>query len=100
LALNIQDNHKQLFACKKAIESQITDMGYFQIEKKTYLPHITLFRHLEKTTDFNQYTSTMTLKIHEISLLASRQGNNSVYYDTIATWPLNRRSIKQQLIGI
>lgn len=99
LALSLSKPLLQLVSCKKYIEQQVAETGYFQFDKKTYTPHITLFRQVEKTSKENS-TLDATIQVNEISLMASIQSKNGVFYETIETWPLTPPNIKKQLLGI
>lgn len=99
LALEVEDKSKQLKKLKETIESDIRSVTHLNIEKRDYLPHVSLFRKVETFPEF-------TLPIHNeiqvdsFCLMASLPTKNSVRYEIIEDWKLSSgSSIKEQLIG-
>ena len=99
LALGIEDKRKQLQQLKKGIESNLRSMTHFNIEKREYLPHISLFRKVEEFPEFF-LPIQQSLSVDSFCLMASIATKKSVRYEIIEQWRLNsERSIKEQLIG-
>lgn len=94
----INDPEKHLLKLKKFIESQLTTIGHFQFDKKTYKPHVTLFRKVEDPAKHLK-SEQLELDIFEFCLMESVQGKNGVQYHVLDSWRLNHSSIKQQLLG-
>ena len=98
IAAAVLDPEGQLLVCKKNIDDQLAQIGHFKREKRQYVPHITLFRQVDKTPQENLRFDAK-LKVSQVSLMASRSARNGVIYDTVESWPLTHSSIKRQLLG-
>lgn len=98
LACSIEDDRQSLAECKKLLEKQLSKIGHFQFDKRQYTPHITLFRQVD-TPNKESLQLSATIKVEQISLMASMNSRTGIYYDIIESWRLRHPSIKQQLIG-
>jgi len=98
VAASIEDKKGHLGTLKKHIENALTDIGHFQFDRKSFKPHVTLFRHVEEPP-VKSASLDIPVEISRFSLLESVQNRNGVQYDAIETWPLKHSSIKQQLLG-
>lgn len=95
--ISVEDAENQLAMCKKQIEKQLNSFGLRHFDKKSFSPHITLFRQVEIPPKENLPINAK-LKVSHLSLLCSRQSRNGVYYELVEEWPLVG-SIKHQLTG-
>ncbi len=98
LVLSVQDKSSRLLQCKKQIEQQLSGLKIFSFDKKSYVPHITLFRQVETPPEQNQHFSGK-ININEISLFLSEPTHKGIQYQTIETWQLENNNVKQQLLG-
>jgi len=99
LALEIEDKRKQLQQLKDSIESNIRSITHFNIEKRDYLPHVSLFRKVEQFPDFF-LPIQKNLLVDSFCLMTSVATKKSVRYEIIEQWRLNPKiSIKEQLVG-
>ncbi|TQV87689.1 RNA 2',3'-cyclic phosphodiesterase [Aliikangiella coralliicola] len=98
MALSIDDPGQNLINCKKQIENQVSNLGYFQFDKRQYRPHLTLFRKVEQMPEEN-FCIDAKIKVSEVSLMLSETGKSGIYYQSLETWPLQGLSIKQKLLG-
>jgi RNA 2',3'-cyclic 3'-phosphodiesterase len=98
LAVSIDDPQTQLNQCKKHIDEQLSQIDFFQLDKKTYVPHITLFRNVEQPPK-TFFAIAASIKASAVSLMVSQNSRNGVYYQTVESWPLKNPNIKHQLTG-
>ncbi len=98
LALEILDPQKQLLSLKKDIESQLNRLGIRQYDRKSYSPHITLFRKVEKPPK-QGLEQANTITVRHLSLMWSQNTRSGVNYERVHDWPLAGLSVKQQLLG-
>ncbi|WP_185964378.1 RNA 2',3'-cyclic phosphodiesterase [Aliikangiella marina] len=99
IAALIDDQSQGLGRLKKSIESVLTSIGHFQFDRKSYKPHVTLFRHVDEPPK-HLADLELTVAVKRFSLLESVQGRHGVNYHMIESWPLKQSSIKQQLLGL
>ncbi|MDH5628599.1 MAG: RNA 2',3'-cyclic phosphodiesterase [Gammaproteobacteria bacterium] len=98
LAIGIDGQQQQLLACKKQIEYQLSQLNIFQYDKKDFVPHITLFRQVTQIDKLPEL-STMNITVDRISLMESRPHISNQQYQTVESWRLINKSVKQQLLG-
>lgn len=99
MGLEIAQGKDQLALLKIHIENQLNSIAHFDLEKKAYKPHVSLFRKVERLPqnlpDFEQDFS-----VNSFSLLASVPTKKSVRYEMIEEWQLlEMQSVKESLIG-
>jgi len=98
VAVALDDSDNQLLACKKQIDEMLSQIDYFQREKRPYIPHITLFRQVDTPPEENILIDA-TIKVSQVSLMVSQSSRKGVSYSAIESWPLKHPSIKRQLLG-
>jgi len=99
LALSVEFGAERLLAVKKNLDNQLQSVTHFDIEKRRYQPHVSLFRKVEQLAD-NIPLFEQTFKVKRLTLMASVPSKKSVRYETIEEWPLQKRqSVKQRLTG-
>jgi len=99
LALEVEDKTNQLQKLKDIIESEIRSVTHLNIEKRAYLPHISLFRKVEEFPEFF-LPIQKEIQVDSFCLMVSIPTKNSVRYEVIEEWKLNSgRSVKERLIG-
>ena len=98
LAQSIVDTQQQLLLCKKTIDSQLAQIDFFQKEKQTFEPHVTLFRGVEQPpAEF--LDCHWQLEVNAVSLMASNNNRNGVFYQTVESWSIQDPDIKRRLTG-
>ena len=100
LALSIIQINSELKRLKTHIENELRNISHFDILKREYKPHISLFRNIEEEIHslplFNQ-----KYLVNSFCLMASTPTKDSVRYDVIEEWSFsNTKSIKHQLLGL
>jgi len=101
LALNIDDSDKNLAELKRKIEQNINRITPFNLTKRDYIPHISLFRNID-TAQFpsDHFEYEVEIFISSFSLMVSRNISNGVAYETLAEWPLteehHQKRVKEQ----
>lgn len=98
LAISLLDSQQHLLNCKKQIEKQLTQFRLFNFDKKNFIPHITLFRQVEEPPKESLHFDTK-IKVNRVNLMLSQQNKSGVFYEQIESWPLQNKTIKQQLLG-
>lgn len=98
LALSIRDQNQQLLEVKKQLEIQLRNLGFSALEKRDYIPHITLFRGLEKAPVENKLVK-LNIKVNQVSLMLSENSRSGITYRILESWPLQSLSVKQRLLG-
>jgi len=99
LALEVEDKSKQLLKLKESIESNLRSITHFNIEKRPYLPHVSLFRKVEQFPDLI-LPIEQSISVNSFCLMASIATKNSVRYEIIEQWWISpEMSVKEQLIG-
>jgi 2'-5' RNA ligase len=69
---------------------QFAGMVGGRAEKKSFLPHITLFRRVEQPPPAPVDPLTLRVDYDHFGLYESRQGRHGVTYDLLTEWPLAR----------
>ena len=99
LALEVDDGKTELTNLKNSIEKKLQTISHFNIEKRNYKPHVSLFRKVEKIRD-DLPSCKLSFTVNSFCLMASLPTKKSVRYEIIEQWQLAReRSIKETLIG-
>ncbi len=105
VGLNIVDSD-QTYQLKSSIEKQLVSQGINHFDRKTFKPHLTLFRNAENAPIINP-TFNQSMVVKTFNLIHSEQPKNHYKkalhskYHTIETWRLRSpKSIKEQLTGI
>ncbi len=99
LGLEVKQGKKQLTELKSHIENQLQSIAHFDLEKRQYKPHVSLFRKVERLVE-NLPSFEQTFLVESFCLMASVPTKKSVRYEMIEEWRLSRnQSIKDQLIG-
>ncbi|WP_444995453.1 RNA 2',3'-cyclic phosphodiesterase [Aliikangiella sp. IMCC44359] len=98
LAISLNDPELKLVQCKKQIEKYLTEIDFFQFDKREYTPHITLFRQVESAPKENCFF-THEIQVKQISLMSSKQTQSGFQYDLVEFIPMQAPSVKQQLLG-
>ncbi len=105
LAMAIGQGADKLASIKTKLESQLKRLDHFDIEKRKYLAHVSLFRDI----DLNELTNSesklpnfdSTFRVNGLSLFESELTKHGVRYHEIGHWPFQKnQSIKQQLLGL
>jgi len=99
LALSIIDGLTELEKLKRRIEHRLKKIDHFDIEKRAYKPHISLYRNIEEPIQ-NIPEFKSQYRVDSFCLFESTQTRKSVQYSVIEEWKFSPvQSIKQQLIG-
>lgn len=100
LALSIGDGQKQLIEVKEKLESQLKSIEHIDLEKRRYIPHISLFRDVEPSQQALPEVK-IEMSVDALSLYESVTGPSGVRYHIIEQWRFEQsQSVKQQLLGI
>jgi RNA 2',3'-cyclic 3'-phosphodiesterase len=113
IGLAVHDKENNLKQCKKQIEKQLSRLNFFSYDKKSFIPHITLFRNVEPVQNNNQVLEHSLLngqlhidrininpiQVEQVSLIESKTSQQGVHYQTIEEWSLLSSSVKHHLLG-
>ncbi len=99
LAAEVTNGKSELNTLKRYIENSIQSWCHFNIEKRDYIPHISLFRKVEyfpeNLPDFKYH-----YEVDSFCLMTSTPAKKGVQYQLIEEWRLNKhRSVKESLLG-
>ncbi len=99
LALAIKEGQQQLTTVKEKLETQLKSIDHFDLEKRQYIPHISLFREVESSEE--QFPNiNLEMMVDALSLFESVSSPKGVRYHLIEQWPFKQtRSVKEQLLG-
>lgn len=99
LALSITKGISELLELQSDIERQLNSITHFNLTKKNFKPHISLFRNIEEPIENLSQFQTSSM-VDSISLMESVQSKKGVKYITIEEWYLRpKKSVKEQLLG-
>ncbi len=99
MGLAVDDGKKQLARLKSHIENQLQAITHFDLEKREYKPHVSLFRKVEQLPE-NLPVFQQDFSVDSFCLMASVPTKKSVRYEVIEEWRLGKnQSVKESLIG-
>lgn len=99
LGLEVESGLQQLTELKSYIESQLQSIAHFNLEKRQYKPHVSLFRNVEQLLE-NLPNFEQNFLIDSFCLMASVPTKKSVRYEVIEEWRLfTKQSVKESLLG-
>ena len=99
MGLEVEQGKEQLDQLKNHIENQLYSIAHFDLEKKAYKPHLSLFRKVEQLPA-NLPVFEQEFLIESFCLMASVPTRKSVRYEIIEEWRLlKKQSVKESLIG-
>ena len=98
IAIDVTKGRQNLSSLKNEIESKLLAFEHFNIEKKPYRPHVSLFRKVE-SLPVNTFSVESIFQINNVSLMETVATRKNVRYETIDVWPLaDNGTIKEQLL--
>ncbi len=100
LALAIEEGQKQLTTVKEKLESQLKSITHIDLEKRRYVPHVSLYKEVEP---FQEQLPNINLEmtVDALSLFESVSSLKGVSYHLIEQWRFKQSlSVKEQLLGI
>ncbi|MCO7227346.1 RNA 2',3'-cyclic phosphodiesterase [Pleionea sp. CnH1-48] len=80
------------------LQSQLKSIDFIKREKKSFHPHITLFRDAPPPSE-SFVTTELSTHISDFVLMESINVKSGVHYEVVEAWPLYKGSIKEQLLG-